>query len=166
MGTCKLWAGDRRESVIGYRSMGAKASSGGDGLSNYPGGCPGCRGGGGGQRAGIGIWTGTPSWPGKDGLGVLPFGAGPRRGALGAQPEDRPGGDFSILETRKGLHPPPPPASLPSRRTAARSPTPPQLSGLGDAPRLPAPARPAGAEQRNSNAFLPFASSLFLPLSC
>lgn len=36
MGTCKLRAGDRRESVIGYRSTGAKASSGGDGLSNYP----------------------------------------------------------------------------------------------------------------------------------
>lgn len=36
MGTCKLRAGDRRESVIGYRSLGAKASSDGDGLSNYP----------------------------------------------------------------------------------------------------------------------------------
>lgn len=40
MGTCKLRAGDRRESVIGYRSTGAKASSGGDGLSNYPAGRP------------------------------------------------------------------------------------------------------------------------------
>lgn len=34
MGTCKLRAGDRREPVIGYRSMGAEASSAGDGLSN------------------------------------------------------------------------------------------------------------------------------------
>lgn len=44
MGTCKLRAGDRRESVIGYRSPGAKASSGGDGLSNYPAGRPAGRG--------------------------------------------------------------------------------------------------------------------------
>lgn len=40
MGTCKLRAGDRRESVIGYRSPAAKASSAGDGLSNYPAGRP------------------------------------------------------------------------------------------------------------------------------
>lgn len=44
MGTCKLRGGDRRESVIGYRSPGAKASSGGDGLSNYPAGRPAGRG--------------------------------------------------------------------------------------------------------------------------
>lgn len=41
MGTCKLRAGDRRESVIGYRSTGAQAFSGGNGLSNYPAGPPG-----------------------------------------------------------------------------------------------------------------------------
>lgn len=44
MGTCKLRGGDRRESVIGYRSPGAKASSGGDGLSNYSAGRPAGRG--------------------------------------------------------------------------------------------------------------------------
>lgn len=124
MGTCKLWAGDRRESVIGYRSMGAKASSGGDGLSNYPGGCPGCRGGGGGQRAGIGIWTGTPSWPGKDGLGVLPFGAGPRRGALGRSRRIARVGTFLSSRLERGCIPPRPPLRFPpdGRRPAARPP--------------------------------------------
>lgn len=133
MGTCKLWAGDRREAVIGYRSMGAKASSGGDGLSNYPADCPGCGGlgGSGGQRAGIGIGTGTPSLPGE---------GWPReasiwgratswcaRGAAGGLP----GWGLFYLRDSKGAASPSPPASPPSRRTAVRSPTPPQLSGLG-----------------------------------
>lgn len=92
MGTCKLRAGDRRESVIGYRSAGAEASSGGDGLSNYPAGRPAA---GQGQPGG---WGSRPLPPRGKGLppaalrgkSALCCARGPRPAWGGGTPWDAP----------------------------------------------------------------------------
>lgn len=131
MGTCKLWAGDRRESVIGYRSMGAKASSSGDGLSNYPAGCPGC-GGGSRRTAGVDRHRDRDPLPARGRVAQGRFHLGPGDVVVRAGRSRRIArwGLFYLRDS-KGAASPSPPASPPSRRTAVRSPTPPQLSGLG-----------------------------------
>lgn len=68
MGTCKLRAGDRRESVIGYRSTGAKASLRWGRAEQLPSRPSRCRSG----PAG-GPGRPTPSRPGGRGAGGPPY---------------------------------------------------------------------------------------------
>lgn len=177
MGTCKLRAGDRRESVIGYRSPGAKASSGGDGLSNYPAG----------RAAGRGSERCRPGERSARGPPLLrekpvrclgksrgPSGAGMgRRRALmcalllgrqrmlrtpGAGHSTRISRTFPFASSRLKIRFQPPfPRCCGTRSPGGRG-------ARGSRLPAPPPARPASAGRRNSSAFLPCASSLFLPL--
>lgn len=176
MGTCKLRAGDRRESVIGYRSAGAEASSGGDGLSNYPAGRLG-------QPSPPAPGKGAPA--GRSARGKAPW-AVPGGGGCFARREPprwgRGGGTtprtffpLHYRDLKYGSNTPHHPTTPPSPRAARSSLLPEPRTRTGSArrrargaggsrPPAPPPARRASAGRRNSSAFLPCASSLFLPL--
>lgn len=182
MGTCKLRAGDRRESVIGYRSPAAKASSGGDGLSNYPAGRP----------AGRGIRPLPPREKERPGAALAgakkpvrclgrsrgPSGAGMGRrrppmcalpsGGRGCSARREPGRahgyrgllPFASPRFRIQFQPPFPRSAGPRAGSASRR-------ARAEGPRLRRlhlRAPPAPAKGTDSSAFLPCASSLFLPL--